>query len=83
MVLSENEIREICETEKTVAYYSGWTGIEIKKVLNGTDDHIVYVDGAWYGKKFYGCAKVEYGKDGAPFFRVRGHRIPLDECVRC
>ena len=33
------------------------------------------------GKAFHRC-KIQYTRKGAAFFRVYGHRVPLDECIR-
>lgn len=77
--------REYCESRESVAYYSGLDGLEIKGIEYGIDDYIYCVSGAWYGgraaRKYHRC-RVEYTRKGKPFFRCRGHRIPLDECIR-
>lgn len=87
MYMTETEAREICQTEQTVAYYSGWGGVEIKKLIYDIDDFVVYVANAWNSDerypKFYGCSRVEYDAEGKPFFRANRHVIPFDECIRC
>lgn len=69
----------------SIAYYSGFNGLEIKRIIYGCDDFVVCVSGSWHGgveaKKAH-CVKIEYTRSGKPFFRVYGHRIPLDECIR-
>lgn len=35
---------------ETIAYYSGFNGLEIKDIEYGIDDHVLCVSGAWYGK---------------------------------
>ena len=79
--------REYCESRKSIAYYSGLNGLEIKGIEYGIDDFVYCVSGCWYGGKaaqrFHRC-KIYYpanGKDSA-FFRVDGYKIPLDECIR-
>lgn len=79
--------REYCESRESVAYYSGLKGLEIKGFEYGIDDFVYCVSNCWHGGKaaqrFHRC-KIYYpsnGKDSA-FFMVRGHKIPLDECIR-
>lgn len=74
--------KEICENHKTVAYYSGLNGVEIKDIEYGIDDHIYCVSGALGGGKRYHRAKVEYNTNGDGFFRLFGRRISLGECIR-
>ena len=76
--------RQYCESRESIAYYSGLNGLEIKGIEYGIDDYIYCVSGAWGGGKAFHRCKIYYpanGKDSA-FFRVHGHKIPLDECIR-
>lgn len=75
--------KQYCESRESIAYYSGLNGLEIKGIgYDGIDNYIYCVSGAWgSGKAFHRC-KVQYTRKGAAFFRVRGYRIPLDECIR-
>lgn len=75
--------REYCESRKSIAYYSGLNGLEIKGIEYGINDLVYCVSGCWYGGKaaqrFHRC-KIYYpanGKDSA-FFRVHGYKIPLE-----
>ena len=78
--------REYCEKRKSVAYYSGLGGFEIKGIEYGIDDYVYCVSECYGGavaRRFHRC-KIYYpanGKDSA-FFRVHGHKIPLDECFK-
>lgn len=74
--------REYCMKNPAIAYYSGLNGIEIHGIEYGIDDYIYCVSGAWGGGKAFHCCKIQYTGSGAAFFRVCGHRIPLDECIR-
>ena len=67
--------------KKAIAYYSGFSGIEIKDIEYGIEDYIVFVAGAWCSNKTVHKAKVYYSGNG--YFRYHGNRIPLDECIRC
>ena len=76
--------REYCESRKSIAYYSGLNGLEIKGIEYGIDDYIYCVSGALGGSKAFHRCKIYYpanDKDSI-FFRVRGYKIPLDECIR-
>ena len=73
--------KEICQSNETVAYYSGWGGIEIKEFEYGIEDYIYYVANAWYSPKTYHKSKVYYDSD-IPYFKYNNHKIPLNECIR-
>ena len=70
--------REICTTNKSLAYYSGFGGFEIKKVEYGVNDYIYAVSGAWCNKKSYHKLKIYNGN----YIKLHGYKIPLDECMR-
>lgn len=67
---------------KSVAYYSGLNGLEIKKIEYGIDDHILCVSGAWSGKKQAHRVKINYTANGNGYIRIHGYRVPLNECIR-
>ena len=68
---------------KTVAYYTGLNGIEIKAIEYGIDDYILCVDGAYCSKKTAHRVKVYETVNGDFYFIISGRRIPLNECIRC
>lgn len=68
---------------KSVAYYSGFSGLEIKAVEYGINDYLLCVSGAW-GAKFKQKAhrlKIYYDENG-DFVRLHGYKVPLNECIR-
>ena len=67
---------------KSIAYYSGLSGLEIKKIECGINDYVLCVSGAWCNKKQAHRVKVNYTKSGAAYIRIHGYRIPLNECIR-
>lgn len=69
--------REICTTNKSIAYYSGFGGLEIKKIEYGIDDYLYAVSGAWSSKKSYHKLKIYDGN----YIKLHGYKIPLDECI--
>ena len=80
--MTNNEKKAIIE-KSALAYYSGFSGLEIKDIEYGIDDHIVFVAGAWYGKKSVHRAKINTTMNGKLYFNYRGNRVHLDECIRC
>ena len=74
-----------CLEHKSIAYYSGFGGIEIKAINHGISDCVYYVASAWYGgesAKTYHCKRIYYPAKASPYFLHNGNRIPLDECIR-
>lgn len=69
---------------ESIAYYSGLNGLEIKGIEYGADDYIYCVSGCWYGGKAaqrYHKCKVQYTRRGAPYIRVHGYQVLLNECL--
>ena len=73
--------KEICENNKSFAYYSGFSGLELKHIEYGIDDYIYCVSGAWTGKKSYHKLKIYYEENDS-YIKLHGYKIPLDECIR-
>ena len=76
--------REYCESHESIAYYSGFNGLEIKGIENDICDYVYCVTGAWRGKKSFHRCKLHYTAkgDASPFFKVHGHIVPLYECIK-
>ena len=66
---------------ETIAYYSGFNGLEIKGIEYGIDDYVLCVSGAWNGKPKLHRLKIYYTSENA-YIKLSGYRIPLDECIR-
>ena len=77
-----SEKRNFCTTHNTIAYYSGLGGVEIKGICYGINDYIYAVANAWHGRKSYHKVKVNYDFNTDAFIRIRGYKIPLNECIR-
>lgn len=67
---------------ESVAYYSGFNGLEIKEIEHGIDEHLLCVSGAWGGKETAHRLKIYYTLKGSAYVRLHGYRVPLDECIR-
>ena len=77
--------RQYCESRKSIAYYSGFNGLEIKGIEYGIDDYLYCVSGGWYGGEKARRShrlKIYYDNRGGAFVRLHGYKIPLDECIR-
>ena len=76
--------KEVCLNNKSVGYYSGFNGLEIKKIEYGIEDYVYCVSGAWGSPKNYGYhkLKVYYDKNGENYIKLHGYKIPLNECIR-
>lgn len=73
--------KEVCLQHDSFAYYSGFGGLEFKKIEYGIEDYIYCVSGAWCSKKSYHKLKVYYSEKG-DYIKLHGYRIPLNECIR-
>ena len=78
--MTKNE-KDVILAKSTIAYYSGYAGIEIKDIEYGIEDYIIFVAGAWCSNKTVHRVKVYYGVD-RPYFKYYGNRIYLDDCLR-
>ena len=70
------------KNKETIAYYSGWGGIEIKDFVYGIEDYVEYVGNAWHGGSTVHRTKI-YTTPNTAYFIYAGHRISLAECIRC
>lgn len=74
--------KEICTRNKSFAYYSGFSGMELKHIEYGIDDYIYCVSGAWCSKKSYHKLKIHYSANGNDYIKLHGYRVLLTDCVR-
>ena len=82
--MTKNEKIEMYN-KKSVAYYSGLNGLEIKDIVYDINDYVVFTVNAWYGKNSYKDvhkSKIYYSANGNDYFRYNGYTIPLNECIR-
>ena len=73
--------KEICLENESFAYYSGFGGVEFKKIEYGINDYIYCVSGAWTSKKSYHKIKIYYLEEG-DYIMLHGYKIPLSDCIR-
>ena len=68
---------------KSVAYYSGFSGLEIKDIEYGINDYLLCVSGAWGAKSKQTPHKLKiYYDDNGGFVRLQGYKVPTNECIR-
>jgi len=75
--------KEQLYNSKTIAYYSGYSGIEIKRIEHDIDDYVYYVSGTFSGgnRSAHKC-KITYDRNGDAYFMYNGNRIKLSECIK-
>lgn len=73
--------KEICLSNSSVAYYSGFGGLEVKFIEDGINDYLYCVSGAWSAKKRYHKLKIQGSYDGA-YIRLHGYRCFLHDFIR-
>ena len=74
--------KEYCQSRESIAYYSGFTGLEIKGIEYGIENFLYCVSGAWGGQKGFHRLKIQEDRKGRSFVRLNGYKVPLDECIR-
>lgn len=68
--------------QKSVGYYSGFGGVEVKEIQNGYEDYIIFVAGAWCSAKSIHRRKVQYTVNGEPFVSFANCRLYLRDFIR-
>lgn len=73
--------KEIYQNNATIAYYSGFGGLEVKHIEYGIDDYLHIVAGAWNGKRTYHKLKVYYS-DKDNYIRLNGSKYYLKDFLK-
>ena len=73
--------REICDTHRTIAYYSGLGGLEVRFIEYGINDFIYLIAGALNNNKSYHKLKVHYGSK-YNYIALHGYRCRLSDFIR-
>ena len=75
--------KDYCRTNPAVAYVSRNAGLEIHGIEYGVNDYVYAVSGAWAGTAAYRFhrVRIDYTARGRAYFRIRGCRVYLDECI--
>ena len=75
-------VKEMVMAKETVGYISAYGGIEIKEIVYGIDDYVVFIAGAWGPNTSTHKRKIYYNSNGA-YFIFAGQRFNFNEIVRC
>lgn len=75
-------VKEMVMEKETVGYISACGGIEIKDIVYGIDDHVVFIAHAWGPNTSAHKRKIYYNSNGA-YFIFNGTRYKFTEIVRC
>ena len=81
MKLSGREKTEVL-SKRSVGYFSGFGGLEVKEIEYGVSDTVLFVVGAWTGSKDAFRAVIRYDASGEPYFVYRGYHVRFDEIIR-
>lgn len=75
--------KEYCMNHPAIAYASRNSGLEIHGIEYGVTDYVYAVSGAWAGTAAYRFhrVRIDYTARGRAYFRIRGSRVFLDECI--
>ena len=73
--------RKICDEHRTVAYYSGLGGLEVRYISYGINDFIYLIAGACSNKKSYHKLKIHYGHKYA-YIKLHGYRSWLSDSIK-
>lgn len=75
--------KEYCMSHPAIAYASRNSGLEIHGIEYGVTDYVYAVSGAWVGTAAYRFhrVRIDYTARGRAYFRIRGSRVYLDECI--
>ena len=75
--------KEYCMNHSAIAYASRNSGLEIHGIEYGVNDYVYAVSGAWAGTAAYRFhrVRIDYTARGRAYFRIRGGRVYLDECI--
>lgn len=75
--------KDYCKANPAVAYVSRNAGLEIHGVEYGATAYVYAVSGAWAGTAAHRFhrVRIDYTARGRAYFRIRGSRVYLDECI--
>ena len=73
--------KEKCISNKTIAYYSGVGGLEVRAIEYGAENYMYCVANAWHGKPTYHKLKINYGNNG-DYIRLHGYKMLLADFIR-
>ena len=73
--------KELCENSASIAYYSGFNGLEVKAIIHGINDEIYAVSNAWGGKKKYHKLRI-YSNNKGSHIHLHGYTCYLKDFIK-
>ena len=73
--------KELCNNSLSIAYYSGFNGLEIKSTIQENTKEIYAVSNAWIGQKRYHKLKIYVNKKGR-YIRLCGQTCYLHDFIK-
>ena len=73
--------KELCQNCLSIAYYSGFNGLEVKCITNGIHDELYAVSNAWSNNKQYHKLRIYQNKNGT-YIRLHGYTCYLHDFIK-
>ena len=73
--------KELCENCASIAYYSGFNGLEIKAIIRGEINEIYAVSNAWTHDKKYRRLRI-YNNAKGEYIRLHGSICYLQDFIK-
>ena len=73
--------KELCKNSASIAYFSGFNGLEVKAITRGKIDEIYAVSNAWGGKKKYHKLRIYKNKNGE-YINLHGYTCYLKDFIK-
>ena len=73
--------RKICDEHRTLAYYSGLGGLEVRHISYGINDFIYLIAGTRSDKKSYHKLKIHY-EHKYTYIKLYGYRCRLSDFIK-
>lgn len=73
--------KELCQNCLSIAYYSGFNGLELKAITHGIHDEIYAVSNAWIDKKKYHKLRI-YNNNKGEYIRLNGTICYLNDFIK-
>ena len=73
--------KELCQNSVSIAYYSGFNGLEVKAITHGIHDEMYAVSHAWGGEKKYHKLRI-YSNNKGEYIRLHGYTCYLKDFIK-
>jgi hypothetical protein len=73
--------KEICTNSVSIAYYSGFNGLEVKAIIRGKSNEIYAISNAWAHNKKYHRLRI-YKNNKGEYIRLHGYICYLQDFIK-